>query len=191
MSIGAWNRSFYSSIAISFYAASRFGHRRPSPPDHARSCNISHGDTPIDGRRLRGAAPLGIRMRSSINFFTPRVLCVATRDQGKQGAVRSRTETADKASFQKRDFMGRIPSGWTGFRQANKRNSHELFNRNFGCSDGIRPERLRQARSRRGACRGNRSRTARPDRSPRIDRVHGVHGVHGIYGIYRVNRLPR
>lgn len=182
MSIGAWNQSFYSSIAISFYAASRFGHHRPSPPDHAISRNISHGDTPIDGRRLRGAASSGLTMRSSTNFFTPRVLCVATGDQGKQGAVRSRTKTADKASFQKRDFMGRIPSGWTGFRQANKRNSHELFNRNFGCSDGICPERLRQARSRRGTCRGNRSRTARPDRSPRIYR---------IYRIYRVNRLHR
>ncbi len=183
MYIEARNQCFRSSIAINFWAASLFIHHRPRSLGDDISHHISHGDTPIGGRRLRRAAPSGITMRSSINFFTPRVLCVATRDQGKQGAVRSRTETADKASFQKRDFMGRIPSGWTGFRQANKRNSHELFNRNFDCRDGLRPERLRQARSRRDACRGHGSRTRRPDRRHGIDRIHGVHRID------RFNRL--
>ena len=74
----------------------------------------------------------------------------------------------------------------TGFRQANKRNFHELFNRNFGCSDGIRPERLRQAHSRRDACRGNRSRAGRPDRSHRIDGFYRIYRIRGFYRIYRI-----
>lgn len=133
------------------------------------------------------------------NFFYPACAAHAGshRGHGKQGAVpgvvlhASRTATVDKASCQKRHFLGRIPSGWKAFRQANKRNSHELFTRNLGCRGGLRAERLRQARSRRGASRGHRARTGRPDRCYGCHRIYRIYRIYRIDWINRINRINR